>query len=179
MLLQLSTQGATKIPDQSKIPNQTTKYSPGLKELLFSNRISKYKEISSLLTLFTEQRLDSGNSNFLFNRIHKILISLEAGQITYYDDLFCELFLHRYRTQVKKYVNFLNNITKVKHFKKRINFAESINFFLDQGENNSNRHLMEQRMVKSYDKKILYLKMFFIFILTTIILLVIVSKQES
>ena len=75
---------------------QTTKYSPGLKKLLFSNKIYKYKEIASLLTLFTEHRLDSDNSNFVFNRIFKILISLEAGHITHYDNLFCELFLHRY-----------------------------------------------------------------------------------
>ena len=46
----------------------------------------------------------------------------------------------------------------------------------DQGENNSDRHLMKLRMVKSYDKKILYLNMLFIFILTTMILIVIVSK---
>ena len=130
------------------------------------------------MTLFTEHRLDSDNSNFVFNRIYKILISLEAGQITHYDDLFCELFLHRYRTQVKKNVMFLTNITKVRHFKRKINFSESIHFFLDQGENNSDRHLMELRMVKSYDKKVLYLKMLFIFILVTMILIVIVSKFE-
>ena len=81
--------------------DQTTKYSPRLKELLFSNEIYKYKIIASLLTLFTEHKLDSDNFNFVFNRIYKILISLEAGQTTHYDDLFCELFLHRYRTQVK------------------------------------------------------------------------------
>ena len=72
------------------------------------------------------------------------------------------------------WARFLTNITKVRHFKRKINFSESI-----QGEYNSDRHLMEQRMVNSYDKKILYLKMFFIFILTTMILLIIVSKKES
>ena len=76
-------------------------------------------------------------------------------------------------------MNFLNDITKVKNFKRGINFAESINFFLDLGENNSKRQLMEQRMVKSYDKKILYLKIIFVFLLTTMILIVIVSKYES
>ena len=100
----------------TKTPMFSTKYSPGLKDILFSNRIYKYKEIASLLTLFTEHRLDSDNSNFVFNRIYRILISLEAGQITHYDDLFCELFLHRYRTQVKKKVMFLTNITKVRLF---------------------------------------------------------------
>ena len=94
----------------------------------------------------------------------------------FYDDLFCELFLNKYRTQVKKNVNLINNITKVTNFKRGINVAEGINFFLDLGENNSKRQLMEQRMVKSYDEKVLYLKMFFIFVLTTLILLVIVSK---
>ena len=75
-------------------------------------------------------------------------------------------------------VTFLTNITKVRHFKRKINFSKSIHFFLDQGENNSDRHLMELRMVKSYDKKVLYLKMLFIFILVTMILIVIVSKFE-
>ena len=56
---------------------------------------------------------------------------------------------------------FLKNITKVRHFKRKINFRESINFFPDQGENTSDRHLMELRMVKNYDKKVLYLKMLF------------------
>ena len=114
--------------------DQTTKYSPGLKELLFSNRIYKNKEIASLFTLFTEHSPDSDNSNFVFNKLYKILISLETGQITYYDDLFCELFLHRYRTRVKKNVMCLTNIHKVRHFKRKITFSKSINFFLDQGE---------------------------------------------
>ena len=134
--------------------NQTTKYSPGLKELLFSNKIYQYKEIASLLTPFTEHRLESDNSNFVFNRIFKILISLEAGHITHYDNLFCELFLHRYLTQVNKNVMFLTNITKVRHFKRKINLSESINFFLDQGKSNSDKHLMELEMVEENDKKV-------------------------
>ena len=85
---------------------------------------------SSLLTLFTEQRLGNENSNFVFQRIYKILVSLECGQITFYDDLFRELFLHKYRTQIKKNVNFINNITKIKKFKKGTNFAKGINLFL-------------------------------------------------
>ena len=84
-------------------------------------------------------------------RIYSILASLECGQITFYDDLFRELFLNKYRTQIKKNVNFINNITKIKKFKKGTNFAKGINFFVDLGENNYKKQLMEQRMVKSYD----------------------------
>ena len=122
-------------------------------------------EIASLLTLFTEHRLDRDNSIFVFARIYKMLISLEAGQITLCDDLFCELFLHRYRTQVKKNGMFLTNITKVRHFKRKINLSESINFFLDQGKSNSDKHLMELEMVGENDKKVLYVKMLLIFTL--------------
>ena len=111
----------------------------------------------------------------MFHRIYKILISIETEQITFYNDLFCEIFLNKYRTQVKKNVHFITNITKVKNFKRGINFSESINFFLDFGETNSNRQLMEQRMVKSYDKKVQYLNMFFIFALAAMILIVIIS----
>ena len=71
---------------------------------------------------------------------------------------------------------FLTNITKVRHFKRKINFSESINFFLDQGESNSDRHLMELDMVKKYDKKVLYVKMLFFFTLVMMILIVVVSK---
>ena len=110
-------------------------------------------EIASLLTLFTEHRLDRDNSIFVFARIYKMLISLEAGQITLCDDLFCELFLHRYRTQVKKNGMFLTNITKVRHFK--INLSES----------NSDKHLMELEMVGENDKKVLYVKMLLTFTL--------------
>ena len=44
--------------------DQTMKYGPGLKDLLFSSKIHRYKECSSLLTLFTEQKLDEEVSNF-------------------------------------------------------------------------------------------------------------------
>ena len=120
------------------------------------DKVYKYKECSSLLSLFTEQRLDDENLNFVFQRIYKILASLECGQITLYDDLFRELFLNKYRTQINKNMNFISNITKIKNFKKGTNFAEDINFFFNLGEHNSKRNLMEQRMVKSYDKKVIY-----------------------
>ena len=71
---------------------------------------------------------------------------------------------------------FLKNITKVRHFKRKTNFRESMNFFPDQGENNSDRHLMKLRIVKKHDKKVLYVKMLFIFILVKMILIVVVSK---
>ena len=156
--------------------DQTMKYGPGLKDLLFSSKVHRYKECSSLLTLFTEQKLDEEVSNFVFRRIYTILTSLECGQITFYDDLFREQFLNKYRTQIKKNLNFYSNITKIKFFKKGTNFAEDINFFLNFGENYSKRSLLEQKRVKSYDAKVMYLKMFFIFVLTTMILIVIVSK---
>ena len=114
----------------------------------------------------------------MFHRIYKILISLETEQITFYNDLFCEIFLNKYRTQVKKNVNFITNVTKVKNFKRGINFSKSINLFLDFGLTNSNRQLKEQRMVNSYDKKVQYLNMFFIFTLATMTLTVIVSIES-
>ena len=151
------------------------KYSPGLKNLLFSHKIHKYKEASSLLTIFLEQKLDIENSNFIFHRIYQILNTIESDQITFFDDLFSELFLNKYRTQVKKNVTFYSNITKVKNFKREKNLSEGINFFLDFGQTNSNRQIKEQRMIKSDDKKVQFYNMFFILSLAIIFLTVITS----
>ena len=101
----------------------------------------------------------------MFHRIYKILISLETEQITFYNDLFCEIFLNKYRTQVKKNVNFITNVTKVKNFKRGINFSKSINLFLDfglgpvfenvlhlhTGHNDSDCYCLN-RIIKSCDK---------------------------
>ena len=59
-----------------------------------------------------------------------ILASLESDQITFFDDLFCELFLNKYRTQVKKNVIFITNIIKDKNLNEEgICPKESISFW--------------------------------------------------
>ena len=75
--------------------------------------------------------MDIENSNFVFHRIYQILNAIESGQITFFEDLFCELFLNKYRTQVKKNVTFYSNITKVKKFKRGKTYAkELISFWI-------------------------------------------------
>jgi hypothetical protein len=151
---------------------ENSKYSQSLKTLLYTDSVKLYKEISSLLDIFTDNRLNEENSNFIFYKINNQLNLVEEDLLIHYDKLF-EDYLHKTLHKVKMNVNYISNVTKITHYKNVKDFGENINLFLQQGQNSSERKKKIVNKTRKYDRKILYIKFLFTIVIVTTLLLII------
>ena len=151
---------------------ENTTYSQILKNLMYTDCVYDYKEMIALLTIFTEVKLSEENANFIFCRINKTLNSVEDSHLVHYDKLFSD-YLHRFQNQVKKNVVYISNVTKIRHFINEKHFSEHIDLFLNHGQNCSDKKKMEVNETRKYNRKILYIKMLFVFGLLIILLVVV------
>ena len=151
---------------------ENTTYSQSLKNLMYTDSVYIYKEISALLSIFTEIKLNEENSNFIFCKINNTLNLVEDNQLIHYDKLFSD-YLHRFQNQVKKNVIYISNVTKIKHFTNEKHFGEHINIFLKHGQDSSERKKMEVNKTRKYNRKILYIKMLFTTSLLIVFLIIV------
>jgi hypothetical protein len=151
---------------------ETTTYSQSLKNLMYTDSVYIYKEISALLDIFTEIRLNEENSNFIFYKINNQLNLVKESLLIHYDKLFSDS-LHKTLHKVKMNVNYISNVTKINHFKNEKDFGENINIFLKQGQDSSERKKKIVNKTRKYDRKILYIKFLFTIVLVTVLLLIV------
>jgi hypothetical protein len=152
--------------------DESSKYSPSLKTLLYTDSVILYKEISSLLDIFTENKLSEENSNYVFYTILKKLNLVENNLLIHYDRLFKDC-LNKTRNKVKINMNYISNVTKITNYKNMKDFGENINLFLQEGQICSDRKKKTISVTQGYNKKILYLKFLFtIVVITTFLTLI-------
>ena len=151
---------------------ESSKYSQSLKTLLYTDSVKLYKEISSLLDIFTDNKLNEENSNYIFYTINNRLNLVENNLLIHYDKLF-EDCLNKTLHKVRMNVNYISNVTKIKHYKNKKDFGENINLFLLQGQISSERKKKTINMTQGYDRKMLYLKFLFTIVVVATLLIII------
>jgi hypothetical protein len=152
--------------------DENSTYSPSLKTLLYTDSVINYKEISSLLDIFTENKLNEENSNYVFYTILRKLNLIENNLLIHYDDLFKDC-LNKTRNKMKINMNYISNITKISNYKNIKVFGENINIFLQEGQINSDRKKKTISETQGYNEKILYLKFLFtVVVITTFLTLI-------
>jgi hypothetical protein len=145
---------------------ENSTYSPSLKTLLYTNSVTNYKEISSLLDIFTENKLNEENSNYVFHTILRKLNLIEENLLIHYDDLFKDC-LYKTQNKMKINMNFISNITKISNYKNTTVFGENIDIFLQEGKINSDKKKKTISETKRYSEKILCLKFLFTIVVIT------------
>ena len=151
---------------------ENSKYSQSLKTLLYTDSVKLYKEISSLLDIFTENKLSEENSNYVFYTILNRLNLVENNLLIHYDRLF-EDCLNKTKNKVKINMNYISNVTKITSYRNKKDFGENINLFLQEGQICSDRKKKTISVTQGYNRKILYLKILFtIVVITTFLILI-------
>jgi hypothetical protein len=141
-------------------------YSPSLKTLLYTDSVTNYKEISSLLDIFTENKLNEENSNYVFHTILRKLNLIDEKLLIHYDVLFKDC-LYKTQNKMKINMNFISNITKITNYKNTTVFGKNIDIFLQEGKINSDKKKKTVSRTKRYSEKILCLKFLFTIVVTT------------
>jgi hypothetical protein len=151
---------------------ENSKYSQSLKTLLYTDSVKLYKEISSLLDIFTENKLSEENSNYVFYTILNRLNLVENNLLIHYDRLF-EDCLNKTKNKVKINMNYISNVTKITSYRNKKDFGENINLFLQEGQISSERKKKTINITQGYDRKMLYLKFLFtIVVIATLLILI-------